>query len=132
MMKVELEIIPYNEVTKKSEIYQINFCYDSGEKRAMKLSEEAYKALADHFKPKGKKVKQPAPAPKLEDVKAYFKLKGYSDESACKFHEYYETTGWRGANNAPILNWKGKALAVWFVDKNKIQVEAKTSSFFSK
>lgn len=39
--------------------------------------------------------------------------------------------GWRGANNAPVLNWKGKALAVWFVDKNKIQeVEKTTSSFF--
>jgi hypothetical protein len=38
---------------------------------------------------------------------------------------------WKGANGSPVLNWKGKALSVWFVDKNKVQEKIEqTSSFF--
>ncbi len=62
-------------------------------------------------------------------MRAYFKLKGYSEEAANKFYDYYTETSWRGANNAPILNWKGKALAVWFVDKNKIKEQSKSDFF---
>lgn len=119
------------EITKVDDIHELKFIKDDGSSKVWKLTNESYLALEGHFKPKAKrKDKQPAPAPSLEDVRAYFKSKGYSLEAANKFHEYYETTLWRGANNAPILNWKGKALAVWFVDKNKIQANEGKSSFF--
>ncbi len=122
------------EVIKNEEkgLYEYKFTYDSGVVKSLPfLSSETHKAIEDYFKPKVKrKDKQPAPAPKLEDVKEYFKSKGYTNESACKFYEYYDTTGWRGANGSPILNWKSKALAVWFVDKNKIKKNTSTSSFF--
>lgn len=119
------------EITKVDDIHELKFIKDDGSSKVWKLTNESYLALESHFKPKTKrKDKQPAPAPSLEDVRSYFKSKGYSLEAANKFHEYYETTSWRGANGAPILNWKGKALSVWFVDKNKIQSNEGKSSFF--
>lgn len=119
------------EVTKVENIHELKFIKEDGSDRLLKLTHEAYLALENHFKPKVKrKDKQPAPAPKIEDVKEYFKSKGYTNESACKFFEYYETTAWRGANGNPVLNWKGKALSTWFTDKNKIKENTSTSSFF--
>jgi len=125
-----LEISKENEGTLQ-ECYALKFIENEHSSKTIRLLPGTYKMLEDHFKPKTKrKDKQPAPAPSLEDVRAYFKSKGYSLEAANKFHEYYETTSWRGANGAPILNWKGKALSVWFVDKNKIQSNEGKSSFF--
>ncbi len=132
-----LEITKEHENTPK-ECYVLKFVYneETGHNHTMRMLPGTYKMLEDYFfkvevKVKVKREKkQPAPAPKIEDVKEYFKVKGYSNEAACKFFEYYETTGWRGANGNPILNWKAKCLAVWFTDKNKIKENTSTSSFF--
>lgn len=119
------------EVTQEGEIFIYNFTLADGTKKQQKYSKTTHEAIKNyHSKPKREK-KNPAPAPRVEDVREYFKLKGYTLESANKFFEYYSTMEWKGANGSPVLNWKGKALSVWFVDKNKIQEKQEvTSSFF--
>ena len=66
------------------------------------------------------KIKEP---PTLDEVKAYFKAEGYSEESAIKFHKSYSSNEWRDSNNKPVLNWKQKAINVWFTEQNKIKQE---------
>jgi len=118
------------EVIKQDTMYLFRFNMSDGRVIEKQYSEESHNAMRDYFKPK-KEKKKPAPAPRVEDVREYFKLKGYTLESANKFFEYYSTMEWKGANGSPVLNWKGKALSVWFVDKNKIQEKQEvTSSFF--
>lgn len=114
--------------------FKYKFVINEVDSKQIVFTKEVHECIKNHFKPKTKrKEKQPAPAPKLDDVRAYFDSKGYTIEAADKFHEYYETTSWRGANGTPILNWKGKALSVWFTDKNKIKKEDNSkSSFFRK
>lgn len=58
--------------------------------------------------------------PTLEDVKNYFKEKGYTEVSAIKFFEYYSAGNWHDSENKPIVAWKQKAIIVWFKDENKI------------
>lgn len=126
------------EVTKNTDntrdMYLLEWFKEGESIRKITLYQESFKALEEYFKPKIKKEKRkPAPAPTIEEVREYFKSKNCTFESANKFHEYYETTGWRGANNSPILNWKAKALAVWIVEKNKIQETKKSEgSFFQR
>jgi hypothetical protein len=119
------------EVTQEGEIFIYNFTLADGTKKQQKYSKTTHEAIKEYFSKPKKEKKKPAPAPKIEDVREYFKSKGYTLESANKFFEYYSTMEWKGANGSPVLNWKGKALSVWFVDKNKIQEKAEqTSSFF--
>lgn len=57
--------------------------------------------------------------PTLEDVKSYFKEKGYSETSAIKFFESYDVAGWYDSRGKKVINWKQKAIQVWFKDDNK-------------
>lgn len=57
--------------------------------------------------------------PILQDVKNYFAEKNYSETSACKFYEYYETANWYDSKGNRVKNWKQKAQGVWFKDENK-------------
>ena len=119
------------EVTQEGEIFIYNFTLADGTKKQQKYSKTTHEAIKEYFSKPKKEKKKPAPAPRVEDVREYFKSKGYTLESANKFFEYYSTMEWKGANGSPVLNWKGKALSVWFVDKNKIQEKQEvTSSFF--
>lgn len=119
------------EVTQEGEIFIYNFTLADGTKKQQKYSKSTHEAIKEYFSKPKKEKKKPAPAPRVEDVREYFKSKGYTLESANKFFEYYSTMEWKGANGSPVLNWKGKALSVWFVDKNKIQEKVEqTSSFF--
>ena len=59
--------------------------------------------------------------PKLEDVKSYFKSKGYDKIGAEKFFNYYTETEWKDKDGNPIKNWKLKAVSVWFRDEYKIK-----------
>jgi hypothetical protein len=121
------------EVTQEGEYKVINFIYPSAETRKLKLSEESYKALENHFKPKAKrKDKQPASAPSIEEVKAYFVEKGYMETVAIKFHEYYSNGNppWTDGKGNPVRSWKQKCAAVWFKDENKIKEQTKQQSSF--
>lgn len=58
--------------------------------------------------------------PTLEEVKAFFKQKGYTESAAVRAFEYYNEMGWRDSKNKPVLNWKSKMISVWFKDEHKL------------
>lgn len=80
-------------------------------------------------KSKGKSVFQ---SPSLEEVKEFFKSKGYTEESAAKFHEYYGLGDWKDSKGTQVRSWKQKAASVWFKHENRPKVieEAKGIKFF--
>lgn len=55
-------------------------------------------------------------APTLNEVIAYFREKGSTDDLARKAYDYYTTGGWKDAKGDPVLNWKQKMLINW-IDK---------------
>lgn len=57
--------------------------------------------------------------PKLEDVKRYFKEKGYTDIAAERAFNHYDTLNWINAHGKPVLNWKNTMGNNWFKDENK-------------
>lgn len=72
---------------------------------------------------KRKKQFQP---PTLEQVKTYFKEKGYRQETAEKAFEYYSTANWKDSQGRQVKSWKQKMLAVWMTDANKEPARAGT------
>jgi hypothetical protein len=56
----------------------------------------------------------------INEVKDYFKEKGYTEISAIKFYEYYSVADWMDGKGNKVKNWKQKAQSVWFKDENKI------------
>ena len=56
----------------------------------------------------------------VEEVIAFFTEKGYTESVAKKFFDYYEASGWVDSKGKPVLNWKQKAVKVWFKDEHKI------------
>jgi hypothetical protein len=60
------------------------------------------------------------------EVIIYFKEKGYTEESAKKFFEYYQSAGWKDSNGKKVKRWKQKAIAVWFKPENKIPTQNNT------
>ena len=67
--------------------------------------------------------------PTIDEVKGYFKEKGYSEEGAKTAFDYYTELGWKDGNGKKILNWKAKMISVWFKEQNKIKKEIPTSVF---
>ena len=59
--------------------------------------------------------------PQEKDVISYFKEKGYSEQSAKKAFEYYDTGKWKDSKGNQVLNWKQKMIAVWFKEENRDQ-----------
>jgi hypothetical protein len=57
--------------------------------------------------------------PLLVDILQYVKEKGYKEEIAVKFHEYYSVNDWKDSKGNKVKNWKQKLIAVWFKDENK-------------
>jgi len=62
--------------------------------------------------------------PTLEEVKSFFKGRGYSSESAAKFHDYYSLGNWKDGKGNAVKNWQQKASSVWFRDEHKIKEES--------
>lgn len=58
--------------------------------------------------------------PTLEDVKAYFRENGYSEEKAVEAFRYYDVANWHDGTGKPIKNWKQKMIGVWFKDENRV------------
>ncbi|MFN9114314.1 MAG: hypothetical protein ACK5XN_29990 [Bacteroidota bacterium] len=56
--------------------------------------------------------------PSIEDVKDFFREKGYSQDTAVKAFEYYSINEWKDGNGKPVKNWKQKMIAVWFKPEN--------------
>lgn len=61
-------------------------------------------------------------APLLFEVIEYFKLNGYTESSAIKAFNYYNSNNWNDKNNKKVVDWKLKMQSVWFKDENKIVI----------
>lgn len=57
--------------------------------------------------------------PIIEDIKKYFVDHGYPEKLAIRFFESYSVADWIDTKGNKVLNWKQKALNVWFRDENK-------------
>ena len=51
--------------------------------------------------------------PTIDEVKGYFKEKGYSEEGAQKAFDYYTAGDWKDSGGKQVKNWKQKVLGVW-------------------
>lgn len=71
--------------------------------------------------------------PTIEDVKNYFKENGYNEQTAIKMFNSYSIADWKDSKGKQVLNWKQKAINVWFKDENKIkQQPAKKISYYDE
>lgn len=68
-------------------------------------------------KSRGDKIFTP---PTIEEVSAYFKLNGFTEDAGKKAFEYYDVADWVDSKGSKIKNWKQKMQGVWFKDENKI------------
>lgn len=72
--------------------------------------------------------------PPLQEVKDYFIKNGFTEQSAEKAFNYYQTSiedhpkrrYWRDSKGNKIKNWKMKMQSVWFKDENKIATNNKS------
>lgn len=62
-------------------------------------------------------------SPTVSDVIEYFKVNGYTETSAIKAFNYYETGNWTDSKGTKVKNWKQKMQSVWFKDEHKIKAE---------
>lgn len=99
---------------------QMNNERTTDEQRVNTIQEgKEYKEERDREQAPVKKVKfQP---PTIEEVKAYFKENGYTEASAIKAFQYYNTAAWKDSKGNQVKNWKQKMISVWFKDENKIK-----------
>lgn len=74
----------------------------------LKLSNKAVKPKKSSFVP-----------PKLDEVIDFFKFKGFPAELAKQFFDYYEVGNWNDGGGKPVINWRQKAIAVWFKKNEK-------------
>jgi hypothetical protein len=58
--------------------------------------------------------------PALDEVKAYFKENGYTEEAALKAFNHYDAGNWHDVNGNQVLSWKQKVVTNWFTEENKI------------
>lgn len=67
--------------------------------------------------------------PTLDEVKEFFRSKGYSPDAAERAWNYYEDAEpkWYDRNGSPVKNWKQKMRVVWFKDDNRIVDDGKTT-----
>lgn len=69
---------------------------------------------------KESKKKKTTP-PSLQQVKDYFKERGYTESSALRAFDYYQANDWHDQEGKKVRSWKQKMIAVWMKDENKIK-----------
>lgn len=72
-----------------------------------------------------KKVKPKFIPPTLQEVKDFFKLKGYNETGAIKAFEYYDSAEWKDSKGNQVKNWKQKMIGIWFKPEYKLENTAK-------
>jgi hypothetical protein len=65
--------------------------------------------------------------PTVDQVKEYFKEKGYREDVAQKAFDYYDAAKWTDSEGKKVKSWKQKMIGVWFKDENKIVAASATS-----
>ena len=57
--------------------------------------------------------------PTPSQVQIYFDQKGFNEEEANRFYQFFDLSKWVGKKGAPIKNWRTKALEwMWQIQKN--------------
>ena len=59
--------------------------------------------------------------PTIEEVKEFFKEKGYTEESAIKAFNHYAYADWKDSAGKKVISWKQKMNTVWFKPEYKIK-----------
>lgn len=64
--------------------------------------------------------------PSVKEVIDYFKSKGYPEELAIKFHDFYTdetnpSAQWKDSNGKLVKDWRKKAKSQWFKEDNKMR-----------
>jgi hypothetical protein len=67
----------------------------------------------------------------LQLVIDYFSSNGYSEDSAIKFYNYYDSSNWVDTNGKKVSSWKQKAIGVWFKPENIKKQDNKKVSYVS-
>lgn len=102
---------------KKHGIYnRVLLGYQRGTNTPQEEEKEKEEDKEEEEESKPKKFKPPT----LDEVKAYFKEKGYTEESAIKAFEHYDLADWHDAKGSKVKNWKQKMNTNWLVEKNKV------------
>jgi len=65
--------------------------------------------------------------PTIQEVCEYFKENGYSEQSAKRAFQYYESAKWIDSKGSPVKNWKQKMIGVWFKEENKTNPQSNGS-----
>ena len=84
-------------------------------------TEKSREELEKEKKRKEKRVVNKFTPPSQIEVVDYFNQNGYSNESAIKAFNYYETGNWKDGKGNQVKNWKQKMQSVWFKEDNKIK-----------
>jgi len=74
------------------------------------------------------KTRRPVKHPSIEEVKEYFKEKGYNDKIAIEAFEYYQEGDWVDGRGNKVINWKQK-MRIWFKDEHKIKAKGKYADY---
>lgn len=67
--------------------------------------------------------------PTIDEVKRYFKEKGYSQEGAQKAFDYYTAGDWKDSSGKQVKNWKQKVIGVWMRPEYLIKQNIETFKF---
>jgi len=103
------------------------FTYSVKEGGAIAITPVIINEFYDGKKVKIKKVFTP---PTIDEVKTYFKEKGYSPEGAQKAFDYYVAGEWKDSGGKPVKNWKQKMLGVWMRPEYLLKPEQGTNNNF--
>lgn len=111
---------------QKSKIYRENAKKRWGNKvsnsNAIGMQLQSNGNALKESKVKESKVNRFTP-PLLQDVKDFFKAKGYTEQSAIRAFNHYDLANWHDTGGKPVKNWKQKMNTVWFKPENKIPAE---------
>lgn len=114
-----------NHVTTVITILNYDLYQGNTEQNTEQSAEQTQNRIQTNKKgKKEKKDKKKFIPPSLQDVKDFFKLRGYTEESAIKAFNHYDLADWHDAKGHAVQNWKQKMNTVWFRDENKIPVQA--------
>ena len=118
------QLLNFSETYKIKKEKNAKRISDWREKQEVTKNVTCYESVRNAPKVKESKVKRNKVnifiPPQIEEVKQYFKEKGYSEQSAIKMFDSYSVADWIDSRGNKIKNWKQKAINVWFNDENKI------------
>ena len=112
----EIKIADYVDVTKISNA--------NADANALQMQCELECKESKGDESKVKKSKQFIP-PTIEQVKEYFKEKGYSEKSGETAFYFYDSANWVDSKGNKVRKWKVKMIGVWFKEENKATTTVK-------